>query len=101
MFGGYVCYRSFRPALDNRVTDRVHEMGLAQAHAPIDEEWVVSATRAFGHRMSRRRRKLAVVAYHDTSEGVFDPESHYLLKVKRPFMLGICDGSVFGIGALR
>ena len=40
------------------VADRMHEMGLAQAHAAIEEEWVVGLGRSFRDGDRRRMGEL-------------------------------------------
>ena len=68
--GGHVRDRGLGPALDGRVPNRVHEMGLAEAYASVNEQWVVNATRPLGHSVTGRSGKLAVVADHEAGEGV-------------------------------
>ena len=50
--------------------DGVHEVGLAQAYAPVEEEGVVHLGGLLGHRPGGRNRQLVVGAHHEALEGV-------------------------------
>ena len=50
-----------RETVVDLVPDRVHQVGLAQAHTSIQEERVVAVARSLGHRLRRRVGELRVV----------------------------------------
>ena len=52
------------------VADGVHQVGLAHAHAAIEEERIVGLGGPFGHRQRGGARKLIAVADHERIEGV-------------------------------
>ena len=52
------------------VADGVHQVGLAHAHAAIQEERIVGARRPLGHRQRGGARKLVAVADDEGVEGV-------------------------------
>src|SRR5687767_10828285 len=51
------------------IADRLDEVGLAQTHAPIDEERVVGSTGPLGHLGRRGTRQLVRFARHESFEG--------------------------------
>ena len=65
------------PGLDV-VADRVHEVGLAEAHPAVDEERVVGLARDLRDRAGRRVRKLVGGADHEAVEGVLRIEGRGL-----------------------
>ena len=46
--GVEVAHASTRMLRENKVADRVNQVGLSQAHATVDEEWVVRGAGVFG-----------------------------------------------------
>src|SRR5690606_41829876 len=57
-----VCDAAARVLREDRVTDRMHQVRLAQADAAIDEERIVHARRRLRHGTTRRGRQLVVRA---------------------------------------
>ena len=58
------------------VADGVHEVGLAQAHAAVDEQRVVRVRRGLSHRQRRRMGEAVAAAHHEGVEGVLGVELH-------------------------
>ena len=54
----------------HRVADGVHEMGLAQAHAPIEEQGIIGMARGLGHRLGGGVGYPVGVAHHEGIEGI-------------------------------
>ena len=52
------------------MADRLHQVGLAEAGAAVNEERIVSDAGFSGHRFAGRVRKLAVGADHEALECV-------------------------------
>ena len=52
-------------------SDGVHQVSFSHAHAAIDEQRIVAARRAVGHRPRRRVRKLIAGADHEIVETEF------------------------------
>src|SRR5258705_6238606 len=59
-----------RMTRDDRVTDRVHKMGLSKARAAVDEERVVAVTGAFGDGKRRGVCQTVVGSDHEGRERV-------------------------------
>jgi len=68
LLGGHVGDPLLGEALAHLVADRVHEVGLAQAHAAIEEERVVVLAGRVGHRHGRGMGEAGVVADHEGAE---------------------------------
>ena len=56
--------------LERVVSHRVHQVGLAQAHAAVEEERVVSLAGRVGHRRAGRHRELVRGSHHERVEAV-------------------------------
>ena len=70
LFAGRVRDALLRVARDHRVSDRVHQMRLAESRAAVDEERVVAVARPLGHRQGSSVRETVVRAHHEGGEGV-------------------------------
>ena len=69
-FGGHIGDLGIWTTLYDGMTDRVHEMRLPQADAPVREKWVVDSSRPLGHRVSGGSRELIVVSNHEALERI-------------------------------
>jgi hypothetical protein len=56
--------------LPDRVTNGVHQVGLPQAHSPVDEHRIVSLGRLFRHGQAGGVRELVAEADHEPLESV-------------------------------
>ena len=57
-----------REAVVHLMADGVHQVRLAQAHAAVEEEWVVAVARCFGHGLGGRVGELGVVTDDERRE---------------------------------
>ena len=58
-----------RLALLDGVAHRLHQVGLAQAHAAVNEEWVVGTAGAVGHLQGSGPRQVVGLAVHEGGKG--------------------------------
>ena len=87
--GGKVLDHQLREALPDVVAHGVHQVGLAKAHAAVDEEGVVGLTRRLGHRQGGGVGHFVAVAHHEALEGVLGVEA------------GARGGGFVAVGGLR
>ena len=59
---------SVGPRVGERIADRLHQVGLAQAHAAIDEQRVIGNAGVFGHLDRRSAGELVRLAGHEAVE---------------------------------
>ena len=76
-------------ALAHGVTDGVHEVGLAEPHAPVDEERVVGLARRVGYGAARRMGEAADVAkaIRSIADGLLDYSTGQVINVDGGFHL--------------
>ena len=70
LLAGRVGHLLAREPRDHLVPDGVHQVGLAESHAAVQEERVVCVTRALGHREARRVRQAVGRADDEVPERV-------------------------------
>ena len=68
--GGDILHPFVGVLFQHRVTDGVHQMGLAQAGAAVDEQGIVGTAGAGGYGHGRRVGELVGFAHHEGVEGV-------------------------------
>ena len=71
------------------VADRVHQMGLAQTDAAVEEQRVVRTRRRFSHRAAGRVRELIRRADDERVEGVAGTQAADARVIARPSALGL------------
>jgi len=76
VFAGDVEQPLFRVLLLHIVADGVHQVGLAQAHAAMDEQGVVGIGGGLGHGQGGGMSKAVVAAYHKGIEGILGVQLH-------------------------
>ena len=67
--GVHVSHARFLVALEDQVSDRMHQMRLAQADATVNEQRVVGAARIAGHLQRRGLGEMIALALDETVEG--------------------------------
>jgi hypothetical protein len=85
LFRRDVADRGHRLAALHLVADGVHQVGLAHAHAAIEEQGIVGLRGPLGHGQRGGARKLVAVADHEGVKGVARVE----LRRRRPVEAGL------------
>ena len=67
---GYVEDLCFRIVFQNKVGDRVHQVGFAQSHAAVDKQRVVNFAGRFRHSQGSGMSQVVVGAHYEGVEGV-------------------------------
>src|SRR4051812_29580675 len=63
-----ISHTSVRITLFDHVSDRVHQVRLAQAYTPVQKERVVGMPRVLGYLISSGTRELIALTFHERAE---------------------------------
>src|SRR4051812_36821146 len=64
----HISHTSVRITLFDHVSNRVHQVRLAQAYTPVQKERVVGMPGVLGHLISSGTRELIALAFHERAE---------------------------------
>jgi len=83
---------------DQRIADRVNQVGLAQTHTAIQKEWVIGDTGVLGHLQGRCACQLVGFTRHEVVESQFGVQARtilYRIHHRRHGRVGNRRGQVF------